>query len=138
MLNNLRRSGCSGVDESSEVRRLNTGIKTDELNAPKAQIMSSRALQDNFDDAVGLHQDFIAQTKPTYDNDKCDVSGFEGGGSGAGGGSGRGRCGGRSGDRKGRGAEEAVEETEAAEEITRESKAVMSRTDTALSKNMPS
>jgi hypothetical protein len=59
-LNNLVRHGYAGIDEASKVRRLNAGIKTDKLNAPKAQIMSSRTLQDNFDDSVGLHQDFIA------------------------------------------------------------------------------
>ena len=48
MLNTLIRYGYAGIDESSKVRCLNAGIKTDKLNAPKAQIMSSRALQDNF------------------------------------------------------------------------------------------
>jgi hypothetical protein len=74
-----------------------------QTNAPKAQIMSSRALQDNFDDSVGLHQDFIAQSRPTNDNDEFNVSGFEGGGGGAGGGGERGRGGGRHNDRRGRG-----------------------------------
>jgi hypothetical protein len=37
---------------TNTVWRLNAGIKTNKLNAPKAQIMSSGALQDNFDDAV--------------------------------------------------------------------------------------
>jgi hypothetical protein len=82
ILNGLKRYGYSGIDEASKVRRLNTGIKTDKLNAPKAQIMASRALQDNFDDAVGLYQDFISQTRTQNDNDNINVSGFEGGGSG--------------------------------------------------------
>jgi hypothetical protein len=104
VLNNLRRYGYAGIDESSKVRRLNSGIKTDKLNAPKAQIMSSRALQDNFEDSVGLYQDFIAQSKPQNDNDEFNVSGFEGGGGGgAGSGGGRGRGGGRFNDRGGRG-----------------------------------
>jgi hypothetical protein len=77
VLNNLTRYGHAGIDESSKVRRLNAGIKTDKLNAPKAQIMSSRALQDNFDDAVGLYQDFIAQMRPANDNDEFNVSGFD-------------------------------------------------------------
>jgi hypothetical protein len=109
-LNNLMRYGCAGVDESSKVRRLNAGVKTDKLNAPKAQIMASRALQDSFDDAVGLCQDFIAQMRPANDNDEFNVSGFEQGqgGSGTGRGGGRGcgggRCGGRGGGRgRGRG-----------------------------------
>jgi type II secretory ATPase GspE/PulE/Tfp pilus assembly ATPase PilB-like protein len=41
------------VDEASKVQGLNPGIETDKVNTPKAQIMSSRALQDNFDDSVG-------------------------------------------------------------------------------------
>jgi hypothetical protein len=65
VLNTLRRYGYAGIDEASKVRCLNAGIKTDKLNAPKAQIMSSHILQDNFDDSVGLYQDFIAQSKPT-------------------------------------------------------------------------
>jgi hypothetical protein len=56
VLNNLRHRGCAGINEASKVQRLNAGIKTNKLNAPKAQIMSSRALQDNFDDSVGLHR----------------------------------------------------------------------------------
>ena len=102
VLNNLKRYGYAGIDESSKVRRLNSGIKTEKLNAPKAQIMSNRALQDNFDDAVGLYQDFIAQSKPTNDNDEFNVSGFEGGGGNSSGGRGKGG-GGRYNDRKGRG-----------------------------------
>ena len=62
VLNNLRRYGYAGIDKPSKVRQINSGIKTDKLNAQKAQIMSSQALQDNFDDSVGLYQDFIAQS----------------------------------------------------------------------------
>jgi hypothetical protein len=80
ILNGLQRYGYSGIDEASKVRRLNTGIKTDKLNAPKAQIMASRALQNNFEEAVGLYQDFISQTRAQYENDNINVSGFEGGG----------------------------------------------------------
>jgi hypothetical protein len=100
VLNNLVRYGYAGIDEASKVRRLNAGIKTDKLNAPKAQIMSSRTLQDNFDEAVGLYQDFIAQSRTSNDNDEFNVSGFEGSsGGGAGGGEGRGRGSGRYGGR---------------------------------------
>ena len=42
------------------------------------------ALQDNFEDAVGLYQDFISQTRTQNDNDNINVSGFEGGGNGNG------------------------------------------------------
>jgi hypothetical protein len=50
------------------VSRLNAGSKTKKLNAPKAQIMLSRAPQENFEDAVGLIN---------------VVSGFQGGGGGS-------------------------------------------------------
>jgi hypothetical protein len=102
ILNNLRRYGYAGIDEASKVRRLNSGIKTDKLDAPKAQIMSSRALQDNFYDSVGLYQDFIAQSRPQNENSEFNVSYFEGGGNdGTKGGGGRGRGGGRHGGRGG-------------------------------------
>jgi hypothetical protein len=84
ILNRLQRYGYSGIDEASKVCRLNAGIKTDKLNDPKAQIMASRALQDNFEDVVGLYQDFISQTRTQNDNDNIDVSGFEGGSRGNG------------------------------------------------------
>jgi hypothetical protein len=102
ILNNLRRYGYAGIDEASKVRRLNAGIKTDKLDAPKAQIMSSRALQDNFDDSVGLYQDFIAQSTTQGDNNEFNVSYLEGGGNdGVRGGGGRGRGAGRYGGRGG-------------------------------------
>jgi hypothetical protein len=95
ILNGLKRYGYSGIDEASKVRRLNTGIKTDKLNAPKAQIMASRALQDNFEDAVGLYQDFLSQSRTLNDNDNINVSGFEGGGRGDGKEGGKGGGGGK-------------------------------------------
>lgn len=64
--------------------------------------MSSLALQNNFDDSIGLCQDFIAQAKTTNNKDDFNVSGFEGGGGGSGGGGGRERGGGRHNIRKGR------------------------------------
>ena len=105
VLNNLRRYGYAGIDEASKVRRLNSGIKTDKLDAPKAQIMSSRALQDNFDDSVGLYQDFIAQSTAQGENTNFNVSEFDrdGGGGNREGGQGRGRGGGRGGRGRGGG-----------------------------------
>jgi hypothetical protein len=72
------------IDEASKVCCLNTGIKTDKLNAPKAQIMASRALKDNFEDKVGLYQEFISQTRSQNNNGNINVLGLEGGGSGNG------------------------------------------------------
>jgi hypothetical protein len=97
---NLKRHGCARTGKSSKVQGLNTGIKTDKLNTPKAQIMSTHAPQDNFDVAVGLCQDFIAQSKPNNKNNKFIVSGFEGGGGGVGGSGVRGG-GGRGGSGRG-------------------------------------
>jgi hypothetical protein len=62
VLNTLRHYGYAGIDEASKVRCLNTEIKTHKLNAPKAQIMSSHTLQDNFDDSIGLYQAFTTQS----------------------------------------------------------------------------
>jgi hypothetical protein len=53
--------------------------------------MASRELQNNLEEAIGLYQDFISQTRTQNDNDNNNESGFEGGGSGNG------------NDRKGRG-----------------------------------
>jgi hypothetical protein len=75
-LNNLKSHGHAGVDESSKVWRLNAGIKTNKINAWKAQIMSSRSPQDDFHDAVRLHQDFVVQMRPANDNDELNVSGL--------------------------------------------------------------
>jgi hypothetical protein len=91
VLNNLRRYGYAGIDKVNKVRRLNSGIKTDKLDAPKAQIMSSPALQDNFDDSVGLYQDFIAQSRPQSENPDFNVSEFDRDGSGKSQEGGRGR-----------------------------------------------
>jgi hypothetical protein len=46
--------------------------------------MASRELQNTFEEAVGLCQDFISQTRTQKDNDNINVSGFEGEGSGNG------------------------------------------------------
>ena len=86
------RYGYAGIDEASKVCRLNSGIKADKLDAPKAQIMSSQALQDNFDDSVGLYQDFIAQSTAQGENTDFNVSEFDrdGGGGNREGGRGQG------------------------------------------------
>ena len=112
-------------------------ITESQHNAPKAQIMSSCVLQDNFDETVGLHQTFIAQMKPCNDDDKFNVSGVEQGGAGAKGGSGRGGAAADTAMEKEEEveeateevAEEAVGEAKAEGEIASESKAVMLGTD---------
>ena len=73
ILNNLCRYGYARIDEASKVRRLNSGIKTDKLDAPKVKIILSRALQDNFDDSVGLYQDFIAPSTAQGENTNFTV-----------------------------------------------------------------
>jgi hypothetical protein len=84
ILNGLQRYGYSGINKASKVCCLNTGIKTDKLNAPTVQIMASRELENKFEEAVGLYQDFISQTRSQNDNGNINVSGFEAGGSGNG------------------------------------------------------
>jgi hypothetical protein len=108
--------------------------------------MSSHALQDNFDDAAaGLHQAFITQSRPQSDDDKFNVSGFEGGGGGSNRAGGKGRGGGRGnyegqGGGRGRGKEaqaEAVAGGTIASANTEEME-MMSKTNTTLQRNMQS
>ena len=62
-LTDLTRHGYVGIDERSKVRYLMNGIKTTNLEAAKAQIMSSPTLRVDFDASVNLFQDFIKQSK---------------------------------------------------------------------------
>ena len=59
----LGHRGWAKSNESRKVQHLSAGIKNKKRSAPRAQIMSSHALQDSFDDSVRLHRDFIAQQR---------------------------------------------------------------------------
>ena len=59
----LKVYGYSGIDPTSRVRRLLSGIKTDKLQNVKVNILASTSLQGDFDRCVCLFKDFIAQMK---------------------------------------------------------------------------
>ncbi|HSN24564.1 MAG TPA: hypothetical protein VLS45_10470 [Methylomicrobium sp.] len=59
----LKAHGYAGMDETSRVRRLLTGIRTDKLNIVKSQVLANPDLSCNFERTVNLFKDYIAQTK---------------------------------------------------------------------------
>jgi hypothetical protein len=59
VLNGLTDYGYSGIDNSTKVRNLMTGIKTDALDTLKAAVLASPALRKNYSDVVTLYGDFI-------------------------------------------------------------------------------
>jgi len=62
ILEGLVEHGYSGIDEQSKVRHLIDGIKTNKLEAVKAQIFASAALRQDYPACVTLFKDFIKQT----------------------------------------------------------------------------
>jgi hypothetical protein len=74
ILEGLVEHGYSGIDARSKVRHLLNGIKTDQLNAVKTQIMSSATLRNDFTACVTLYQDFIRQVKSSGDNPTLNIS----------------------------------------------------------------
>ena len=72
VLNGLREYGYAGIDDNSKVRILMKGIKTNDLDAVKTQILASPALRDDFQATVELYATFIKQTKA--ENPQMNVS----------------------------------------------------------------
>jgi hypothetical protein len=70
ILANLEADGHhNGINGLTQVRLLNEGIKTKELDVPKSQIMASATLRQDFDACVSLYKDFIelnAPSNPTF------------------------------------------------------------------------
>eukprot|EP00978_Attheya_sp_CCMP212_P033949 scaffold139870_cov31-Attheya_sp.AAC.1 len=71
ILANLEADGThNGINGLTQVRLLNQGIKTKELDVPKSQIMASATLRQDFDECVSLYKDFIelnnAPMNPTF------------------------------------------------------------------------
>jgi len=58
----LKEHGYAGIDETSRVRKLLAGIKTDKLNVIKGQVLASPILSKDFSSTVNLFKDYIAQT----------------------------------------------------------------------------
>eukprot|EP00978_Attheya_sp_CCMP212_P004010 scaffold8551_cov59-Attheya_sp.AAC.5 len=66
ILANLEADGThNGINGLTQVRLLNQGIKTKELDVPKSQIMASATLRQDFDACVSLYKDFIELNAPT-------------------------------------------------------------------------
>ena len=63
ILEGLTEHGYAGIDEHSKVQYLLDGIKTDDLNIIKGQILAMAALHNNFDVCVTLFRDYLLQVK---------------------------------------------------------------------------
>ena len=63
VLDGLMEHGYSGIDGSSKVRLLLAGVKTQELDVCKAQVMASPVLRADFNATVELYSTFIKQMK---------------------------------------------------------------------------
>jgi hypothetical protein len=68
----LKEYGYTGIDDSSKVRQLLKGIKTNELDVCKTQVMDTPSLRDEFASTVELYSTFIKQTKA--ENQQLNVS----------------------------------------------------------------
>jgi hypothetical protein len=60
--------GCSGIDNASRVRKLLNGIKTDQRDSVKNQVMSDQALATDFVRVVNLFNGFLAQKRALSKN----------------------------------------------------------------------
>lgn len=74
ILDGLVQYGHSGIDQRSRVRHLNAGIKTNALDVPKAQIIASATLRNDFDASVSLYKDFIKQNLSQQASGTLNVS----------------------------------------------------------------
>ena len=63
ILEGLTEHGYVGIDERSKVRYLLDGIKTDDLNVIKGQILATATLRNDFDACVTLFRDYLLQIK---------------------------------------------------------------------------
>jgi hypothetical protein len=65
VIENLMEHGHAGIDERSKTRWLLDGIKTEELDVVKTQILANPALHTDFTGCVTLYKDFLAQKAST-------------------------------------------------------------------------
>ena len=56
------------VDEGTKVRHITFGIKTDSLDVIKANIISTPALQRDFDRCVTLFKSYVSSNRTAKDN----------------------------------------------------------------------
>jgi hypothetical protein len=71
----LKQHGYAGMDETSRVRKLVNGIKTDKLDSVKTRIMSDPQIMKDFDRATSLFKDFIAQRKSLLGPSSSQIAG---------------------------------------------------------------
>ena len=62
ILTDLKEHAYSGIDETSKVRHLLVGIKTETFDAVETQIIASDTICSNFSSCVKLYKYFISQT----------------------------------------------------------------------------
>ena len=74
VLEGLVEHGYAGIDARSKVRHLLNGIKMEQLDAVKMQVMSSATLRNDFTACVTLFQDFIRQVKSRSDQPTLNIS----------------------------------------------------------------
>ncbi len=65
ILEGLIPHGYTGIDPGSKVRHLNSGIKTNTLDAVKSRIISDEHLRVDFAHCVTLYKNFVKQTMNT-------------------------------------------------------------------------
>jgi hypothetical protein len=65
--------GYAGIDNTSRVRKLLNGIKTDTLDAVRNQVMSDQVLASDFDRVVNLFKDFLVQKKALFKPDNSSA-----------------------------------------------------------------
>jgi hypothetical protein len=65
--------GYSGIDNASRVRKLLSGIKTDQLDSVKNQVMSDQDLATDFDRVVNLFNDFLAHKRALSKNNNSSA-----------------------------------------------------------------
>ena len=65
----------AAMDETSRVRKLINGIKTDKLDTVKTRIMSDPEIMKDFDRVTSLFKDFIAQRKSLLGPSSSQIAG---------------------------------------------------------------
>ena len=75
-MTDLKEHGYSGIDDSSKVRHLLKGIRTDALDTVKTQILSSSTLRSDFSACVSLYKDFISQESSLTTPQSLQIAGM--------------------------------------------------------------
>ena len=76
ILEGIKEHGHVGIDPRSQVRHFIQGIKINEFDAVKAQIMETAYLRNDYDGCVSLYNTFIDQIKKVS-HPEMNISGVE-------------------------------------------------------------